>query len=500
MNSSQVLLISFYNQKALGIRYLENALKNAGFSVNLVFFKGFNSENPEKCTQAELDLLRDFIKTTKPEMIGLSVMTSLYLETVYAVNDMLRENFDIPILWGGVYPTLFPEKSLEHADYVIRGEGEETIVELAGAVLSKTPADNIKNLAFKLDGQVVKNEVRPVCQNLDELGYPRIGGENKFSINGTAITEGDPILNSLSFELTASRGCPFVCSYCCSVNLKRVYKGMGKYVRFRSVSSVMDELNEAKAKLKNLKVIHFWDEIFSDDENWIDEFIDRYKKEINLPFEIWAHPLKVDRNLIGKLVSVGLYKVVMGIQSGSPRVRKEIFHRVEKQEDIIEASRVLSDCKVPQVIFDFMLQHPFEKERDIRETYELCMKLKRPFELQLHGLNFLPGTDIVDKALEMNILDRNELERIMYSPIHEQYDMYWGYKNKDAKSNFWYSLTFLTQFAAIKPVTRILADKHDSSFFIGLAPKLYRLSKPLTKLRYFYNKGTIVLRGLASKR
>ena len=84
-------------------------------------------------------------------------------------------------------------------------------------------------------------------------------------------------------------------------------------------------------------------------------------------------------------------------------------------------SKTLADCKVPQVNYDFMLQHPFETVEDIKETYELCMSLKPPFELQLHGLNFLPGTDIVDMAIKMNILNTEELEKIMYSPIQEQY-------------------------------------------------------------------------------
>lgn len=495
MQKNSILLISFHNQKALGIRYLERSLKKAGYEVNLVFFKGFNSIKPGKCSDNELQLLKELVAKLQPQIIGLSVMTSLYLETVYAVNEMLKSSFSIPIVWGGVYATLFPERSLERADFVIRGEGEDCIVEFADSLVNGTPYEHIQNLAYKTDSKCIVNEVRPIRQNLDELGYPEIGGENKYFIQDDTLTNSDPVLNALSFELTASRGCPFVCSYCCSVNLKRVYQGKGHYVRFRSVSSVMEELREAKAKIKNLKVIHFWDEIFSDEENWVDEFVSRYKKEINLPFEIWGHPLKSDRNLIKKLVGAGLYKVVMGIQSGSPRVRKEIFHRVEKQEEIIAASKTLSECKVPQVIFDFMLQHPFETTEDIKETYELCMKLARPFELQLHGLNFLPGTDIVDMAIKMNIVSSEDMEKIMYSPIQDQYNMYWGYENNDIMSNFWYALTYMTQFGITRPISEYLAARHKSEKHVKLALKLYNAFKPLSRLRYYYKKGILVLKG-----
>lgn len=491
-----VLLIGFYNKKALGVRYLERALKTAGYETVVVFFKDFNSVKPQPVTDKELDMLKELILNVNPGIIGMSVMASLYLETVYSVNDMLKSNFKIPLVWGGVFPTLFPERCLEYADYVVRGEGEEAFSELVHAIYSNKPVSSIPNLAYRKNEATYINDIRMLCENIDKYGYPEIGGSNKYFINSDTITRGDPQLKSVSYELTASRGCPFMCSYCSSINLKRVYKGKGVYVRFRSVNSVLSELKEAKSKIKGLKVIHFWDEIFSDDPEWIDQFSERYRKEIGLPFEIWGHPLKVNKPLISKLVEAGLYKVVMGIQSGSPRVRKEIFHRVESQDEIISASRVLRECKVPQVIYDFMLQHPFETEEDIKQTYELCTKLKSPFELQLHGLNFLPGTDIVDMAIDMNILSGEQLEKIMYSSIQEQYDMYWGYKNDSLMSNFWYALTFMTQFGVTQPLAVYFAKKSSSMRHVRLALKLYKRVQFLSRIRYYYKKGLIVIRAL----
>lgn len=495
MNKS-ILLISFHNQKALGIRYLEKSLKKFGYSVNLVFFKGFNSINPNEVTPKEIQLLKKIIDDINPGLIGLSVMTSLYLETVYAVNQMIRDNYNIPIVWGGVYASLFPERCLERADFIIRGEGENAIIDLVNAIYNNQSYENIENLAFKKDHETIVNGVRPLCENLDEFGYPEIGGKNKYFIENNEVSYGDPQLKAINYELTASRGCPFICSYCCSVNLHRMYKGKGKYVRFRSVSSVLDELNEAKSKIPRLKVIHFWDEIFSDDPAWIDEFVSRYKKEINLPFEIWAHPLKVKEDLITKLVYAGLYKVVMGIQSGSPRIRKDIFHRNEKQADIIKASKILSDCKVPQVVYDFMIQHDFENEEDIRQTYELCLELKPPFSLAIHGLNYLPGTDIVDMALEMNIADKEELDRLMYSSMQEQYNRWWGSKQENTISEFWCSLIFLTQFHFIQPLTRYFAKRSTSERHTLMAIKVSRLFEPLKKFNHYYQKLGIILRSI----
>lgn len=494
--SNNILLISFYNPKSLGLRYIENALIGAGYDVTIVFFKGFNSVNPKRATKEEIELLKTLADDLKPMLIGLSVMTSLYLETVEAVSNELKSVVNAPIVWGGVYATMFHEKCMERADLVIRNEGEETFIELAHAIKSGGgDYSGIKNLVYRSNGEIVENELRDLLTDLDKYGIPDIGSKNKYFIENNTLANIDPQINSLNYELSGSRGCPFACSYCCSINLSRINAKKGRYVRFRDVDKVIEELLNAKAKIKNLKVIHFWDEIFCDDGEWIDRFVKRYKEEINLPYEIWGHPLKTNEALLSKLRKSGLYKVVMGIQSGSPYIRKDIFNRPEKQDDIINSGRILSKCKVPQVIYDFMLRHPFETHDTLRETYELCLRLEPPFELQLHGLNFLPGTDIVGKAIDMNLVSPEDMEKFMYAPIEEQYNMYWKNENSDDVSNYLYKLIYLTQFPGLKRKSVKLADNPTSEENRIKIDRLYKRGQQLAKLRYLYKKGVIVLKG-----
>lgn len=100
-------------------------------------------------TEKELALLRTLVAELDPGLIGLSVMSSLYLESVISVNKSLRARFGIPIVWGGVYASMFPERCLEHADFVLRGESEEAIVELADAVLGDRSYEHIKILHIR---------------------------------------------------------------------------------------------------------------------------------------------------------------------------------------------------------------------------------------------------------------------------------------------------------------------------------------------------------------
>ncbi len=468
--SKNILLIGFYNEKALGVKYLANGLINNNYQVHTLFFKKFNSVNPKKATSEELSLLEQLISTLKPSYIGMSVMSSLYLETVYQVNDCIRKTTDVPIIWGGVYPTLFPEKSLNYGDYIIRGEGEQAFCELLDVLENKNNPSKILNLSYVENDQIINNDVRPLVQNLDTLGYPKIDSTPTYFIEDNHLSTKDPGLNAFTYELTCSRGCPFTCSYCSSINLRRLYTQKGTYVRFRSVDSIILELKEAKEKMRHLKVIHFWDEIFNDQEEWISEFSRRYREDIGMPFNIWGHPLKIKENVIKHLVDAGLHQIVVGIQSGSYHVRKDIFNRPETQEQIIKSSEILAHYKVPVVIYDFMLQHPFESLDDLKETYKLCTKLAKPFKLQLHGLNFLPGTDIVDMAIRDGHLSKDQLDKIMYSSIREQYDMYWGPAAMNIMHNnqVWIALIYLTQFKKLGYLVRRLkhkADKHQSEKF-----------------------------------
>ena len=496
LDNNNVLLISFYNPKSLGLRYLENALRRAGYNVSLVFFKNFNSIKPEMPSDKELQLLISLIDKLKPMLIGMSVMTSLYLEAVEMVNTEIKARTDAPLVWGGVYATMFPEKCMDFADFILRGEGEDAIVELCDVIRDQTcNFGAIKNLVYRSGEKIITNEQRDLISDLDTYGIPNIGGNNKYVIDNNAIVNKDPQLYSRSYETSASRGCPFACSYCCTANLRRISYGKGNYLRNRSVDNVIEELLNAKAKMKRLNVIHFWDEIFHFEDEWTDKFVSRYKKEINLPFEIWGHPLRTDKSTISKLVDAGLYKVVMGIQSGSPYIRKEIFNRPEKQEDIINACNTLTECKVPHLIYDFMLRHPFETHESLQETFHLCLQFKHPFELQLHGLNFLPGTDIVKRALEMELVSQEDMDRFTHAPIKEQYDMYWALDNQDPVSNYWYKLIYLTQFRRFRNQCLELAKDEPTDENHAKLDKLVKHGKMIGKFRYYYNKGTIVFKG-----
>lgn len=482
-----VLLVAFYNTKALGVRYLEGALRRAGYGVRTVFYQSFHSRCPAQTTQEELDLLCQQIAKEKPILIGLSVMSSMYLETVEQVMAACKQASATPLVCGGAFASLFPDRFLDWgADYVIRGDGEIPLCQLADRLTTGGSLEGVPSLSFWQRGKKVHLPMGEVLQNIDGYGIPVVHSPHACLIQNNRLVEGDPQRLTRRYELVASRGCPFSCSYCSCAPLRRQMPRGTPAVRIRSVENVIAELREAKAVCPRMMMVHFYDEIFPNTPGWVDSFASAYAEEIGLPFTIWAHPKTVDGVILRKLRRVGLTEVIMGIQSGSDRVRRQVFHRYESREEILRADQCIHQAGIPWVSYDFMLCHPFESLEDLKQTYFLVKALELPFRLQLHGLNFLPGTDIVSLAVEQGIYTREELDRIMYAPMAEQFGAYWE-QEAGLEHQLWYQLIFLWQWRGMH--RRCLRYEKAPLAYAKEIQQDYRMACRMNYLREIGQKG-----------
>ena len=493
MKNNRVLFVCLYNPKSIGVRYLEHALESAGFEVWVVALKHL-TPNPKKPTDIEIQHFLSLIDKHDPLFIGFSMLSSIYLEVVMDFTARIKAKTSAPIVWGGIFATLSPERCLKHCDYVVRGEAEEAIVELAEKLRDGDSLQGVPNLSYVKDGKTVINPVRKLVQELDRFGMALLGKQNKYFIESNKLQQTDIYQKSFSYETSCSRGCPFACSYCTSSNLKKLYGGSG-YTRLRSVDPVIEELLDAKAKIKNLKLVYFYDEIFMGDPEWIDEFCVKYKAEINIPFWIWTHPTTTKFEELDKLRKAGLECVSMGVQSGSQTVRQKVFYRPGSNEQILNAAKAIADAKVPWVRYEFIVRHPYESLDDIKKTYELCAQFPGKFYLRTFILQYLPGTDIAKKAVEDGFYTEEEMEKLMYAPMEEQFPQWWGKDPKSDEVSFWHHLTTMTQFKFLRGSAKRMADQGANGKTMKKAGKYYRLCVFLVKLRLYLQKGQRFLKG-----
>jgi len=176
MNSPKIVLISpFTDISSLSLRGISSYLKVNGFSTRMIFLSNIllseeiDTPNweftyPPHIIDQVFELCDDSL------LIGISVMTN-YHHSMGHLTDQITSRLGIPVVWGGIHPTLRPEACLEHADFACVGEGEEALLELATALRDGVQTDTIRNIYTKQNGSTIKTEIRPLIQDLDSLPF-----------------------------------------------------------------------------------------------------------------------------------------------------------------------------------------------------------------------------------------------------------------------------------------------------------------------------------------
>lgn len=267
------------------------------------------------------------------------------------------------------------------------GEGEAALAELCKKISNEFDYYNIPNIWLRRNDEIKRNQLRCLTENIDSIPYPDFSNKNKYLIeNGKELKL--PSINDRSeYDIMTSRGCPFACTYCCNYTYRKIYHDLGRYVRRRSAKNVIEELMQACKMYKNLSYIYFYDDVFSLDKNWIEEFTREYSAKIRLPFFCYSHPNYSDEKVIRMLKDAGLQDVTMGIQSGSEFVRNKFLKRFNSNDKILSSARIFKRYNL-NVSYDILLDNPFEDNNTRLETLNLLLNLPKPFQLHTHSLTF----------------------------------------------------------------------------------------------------------------
>jgi len=252
------------------------------------------------------------IKVENPDIVAFS-STSLVFDRIVTLSGWVKENADILTICGGTHPTIEPERviSCDTIDFVCVGEGEEALGELCSRLEQRKSVTNIANIWAKEGGIIHKNPIRPLISNLDELPFQDRKITQYEQTHDFKVTKRGTFMTS--------RGCPYRCSYCCNIALRRLYRGAGKYVRYRSVENVVEEVELVISKFPTIEYIAFHDDILPLRISWFDKFCHIYSERISLPIEmncrpelISVHP-RMDKYLIlgHKMPKKSHFKVVL---------------------------------------------------------------------------------------------------------------------------------------------------------------------------------------------
>lgn len=262
------------------------------------------------------------LRAFEPDVVGYSAMTShasLFADADRVVRDWARrEGRRVLRVMGGPHPTFFPEAVRELGlDAICVGEGDHAAVELVARFSRSEPLAGIANVLTP--GGTLEGMRRELILDLDALPF----------LDKEAFFEAGPVYREMAMRsVMTSRGCPYHCTYCHNHAFNKIFKGCGPVVRRRSVRHVLDELRFVQRECQPVRLIKFCDDTFAHRvDDWLREFVERYPREIGLPFYCLMRSNAFTDEMAGLLRSAGCVSICMSVEAGDERIRNGILKR-----------------------------------------------------------------------------------------------------------------------------------------------------------------------------
>ncbi len=376
----KVLFLSPYlAQEPLGVMMLSTALKRAGHETKLIFLPDAHFEKK----------LRDF----DPGVLCYSFTTGMQAN-IAGVNQRARKILpDAVTLCGGVHVTLVPEFINETGiDAICRGEGEAAIVDFVNAVEQGGDLRHIPNITWKdADGKLWVNEPRPLEQDIEVFGY----------------ADRDIVYDAAEFYrdserkvFKTDRGCPMNCSFCFHhAWKKKVYNVTNnEYVRRRGVDHVIGEVKLIRDRYP-LTFVHFVDDIFNVNNKWLEEFAEKWPKEIGLPFDCILMANMASEKHIQLLKKAGCIQARIAFEAANDHMRNAIMKKNTTRAQLVRAAGYIKQYDMRLASLN-MLGGPGATIDDDIETIKLNIECKVDHPLA-SLLQPYPMTDINDITREM---------------------------------------------------------------------------------------------------
>ncbi len=375
----------------LGLAYIAAVLERNGHKVRII-------DTPT--LEIERDTWLSEVKSWKPDLVGLSLLTPTAPKGYEAIKLLKEELPDVPVIVGGIHPTFMFDEALKHgADVVVRGEGEYTTAELVDVIerygLDEERLKRIRGIAFrsKKTGRTILTPGRPP-PDLDELPWParHLLPMEKYTLFNKPIR---------IIHIMASRGCPYGCMYCSTSYF------FGRRVRIRKALNVADEIEEAVYKY-HAKHVVFADDDIGVGRKFMQELVTELKKRgLDLTFACGSRVDHMTKEYMRFLYRNGCSVLYFGVESAN----QETLNRIGKKITLEQIERVFRWKKEIGgfATASFILGFPWETIDDMKKTVEFAIKID-PDYAQFTALTPYPGTPLYQYAKKHGLIEDTNWE------------------------------------------------------------------------------------------
>ncbi len=376
----------------LGLLYIGAVLDREGIDVRIV---------PADMKKLSWKEIRQEVFDFQPDFVGVTSTTENRFQSFKLIRMVKKAYPQALTILGGPHASMAAEDCVSHIpeiDFVVRGEGENTMIELCKWLeggKKHGALDSLAGITFRKEGQIHSTPPRAPILNLDDLPFPafRLIPFEDYSFRFPVPGKGD--LSAVN--MMTSRGCPFDCNFCATpIN-------WGRHVRMRSPENVIAEIEQLVERYQS-RVIFFFDDTFNANPKRVEQICDLLlERKLDVYWKCDVRMDLISKPLLAKMKEAGLFHLSFGLESGSERIRNQI---INKKVDVKDLHNLIRWCQeldiVPNVFFIF--SHPTETWEEAQETIHLIEQYKNSIEASIAILHIYPGTPLEKTAREKGVL------------------------------------------------------------------------------------------------
>ena len=404
----------------LGLAYVASALKSKNFKVQIIDAVGNDPKNRVGYYKGYLvgESLPDIISkiSISSKFIGITVVFTHEWPLVVKLIDLIKKKYTTKkVILGGEHVSAMPEFCIatSKADFIVMGEGEETILELMNANShEEQKLKQIQGLGFKLKNEVIINPRRKRRTDLDEIALPdwksfevKKYHENRFV--------GGMYSENITVPILATRGCPYQCTYCSAPNM-----WLPRWIP-RDPLKVVNEIEYYKKQF-NAKNFPFQDLTAIIKKEWIKAFCEEIvKRKLNITWQLptGTRSEAIDDEIADLLKKSGMTSMAYAPESGSEETRKFIKKRM-KTENLFKSIDSAANAGLNIAVF-IVIGFPHDNNKNLRENINFIKRLASQgvTDVSVGYYMALPGTQLFNSLFDSGkiTLDKKYFSHILDS-------------------------------------------------------------------------------------
>lgn len=374
----------------LGMLYIATYLREKGVDTSII---------DEAAQGYSLKGTVDWVKKENPDILGFSTCSSSGRKAALIAERVKQENPNIVTVFGNFFATFNAERILKKypfVDVIVRGEGEQTSLELAKCLEKNGDLKKVLGINFRNNGQIISTPDRPLIKDIDSLPFP---DREMLDVEYHNTTAGLVVAPKKFSSFVSSRGCVFKCRFC---GCRRLARNLW---RSRSVDNILEELHLLSSQ--GYKQFLFVDDNFTLNPKRVINLCQRLKKEkVDVEFFAEGRVDNCPQNMLQEMVRANCKMIYFGIENATQKVL-DYYDKRTTPKQAEDASKKARKAGIDVIVASFILGAPNETRKEIQNTLKFAQKIRVDIP-QFNILATFPGTDIWEELKLQGVLDEEK--------------------------------------------------------------------------------------------